>query len=156
MTEPKRIDNMSEEEFYEYRRNLIKDTFTEKDFLSCEITRKRLFNEFFWKWDKNCAPKIENYYNGMREEVRGTFTTPFFYDRHGDFSSELNGIVFKYIKKEYDISIFQECPTLAEPLIKQYEEIQQKKKDELKVKREVAVIKSTEFEWGKNTEIKDV
>ena len=150
MTDQKRIDNMSEEEFYEYRKNLIKETFTVEDFLSCDTTRKRLYNEFFWEWDKDCAPKIENYYHGIREQIRGTFATPFFYDRHGDFASELKGIVFKYIKKDYDISIFHDCPTLAEPLIKQYEEIQEKRKDALKKKRDVAaIIPNKEFNWGK-------
>ena len=59
MTDQHRIDNMSEEEFYEHRRNTIKETFTEEDFLSCSITRARLQNEFIWEWEKNGVPKIE-------------------------------------------------------------------------------------------------
>ena len=94
MTDQYRIDNMSEEEFYEYRRNLIKETFTEEDFLSCSITRSRLQNEFIWEWEKNCVPKIENYYNGIRQQEQATFATPLFYDTDGSFSSELTGIVY--------------------------------------------------------------
>jgi len=45
MTDQHIIDNMSEEEFYEYRRNIAKE-FTEEDYLSCSITRTRLQNEF--------------------------------------------------------------------------------------------------------------
>jgi len=147
----KSIDNMTENEFYEYRRNLVKDTFTEEDFLSCNITRTRLENEFVWEWEKNCVPKIENYYNGMRKQIQETFATPLFYDRDGSFTSEITGIVFKHLKKDYDISIFHDCPTLADPLIKQYEEIQQKKKDALKHKRDAAVISDKKFDWGTKT-----
>jgi len=134
MTDQYRIDNMSEEEFYEYRRNLVKETFTEEDFLSCSTTRARLQNEFIWEWEKNCVPKIENYYNGMRRQ-------------------ELTGIVYKYLKKEYDISIFHDCPNLADPLIKQYEEIQQKKKELLKQRQKISggVISNKKFDWGTKT-----
>jgi hypothetical protein len=153
MTDQYRIDNMSEEEFYEYRRNLVKETFTEEDFLSCSITRARLQNEFIWEWEKNCVPKIENYYNGMRRQTHETFATPLFYDKDGSFSSELTGIVYKYLKKEYDISIFHDCPNLADPLIKQYEEIQQKKKELLKQRQKISggVISNKKFDWGDKT-----
>lgn len=153
MTDPYRIDNMTEEEFYEHRRNLIKETFTEEDFMSCPTTRVRLQNEFIWEWEKTGVPKIENYYDGMRRQTHETFATPLFYDKDGDFSSELTGIVYKHLKKEYDISIFHDCPNLAEPLIKQYEEIQQKKKDLLKQKRKinVGVVADKKFDWGTKT-----
>lgn len=153
MTDQYRIDNMTEEEFYEHRRNLIKETFTEEDFMSCPTTRVRLQNEFIWEWEKTGVPKIENYYDGMRRQTHETFATPLFYDKDGDFSSELTGIVYKHLKKEYDISIFHDCPNLAEPLIKQYEEIQQKKKDILKQNRKikVGVVADKKFDWGTKT-----
>ncbi len=153
MTDQHRIDMRLEEEFYEHRRNTINETFTEEDFLSCSITRARLQNEFIWEWEKNGVPKIENYYNGIRRQTRETFATPLFYDKDGSFSSDLTGIVYKYLKKEYDISIFHDCPNLAEPLIKQYEEIQQAKKDLLKQKRKISggVISDKKFDWGAKT-----
>ena len=153
MTDQYRIDNMSEDEFYEYQKNLVKETFTEEDFLSCSATRTRLQNEFIWEWEKNCVPKIENYYNGMRRQTHETFATPLFYDKDGSFSSELTGIVYKYLKKEYDISIFHDCPNLAVPLIKQYEEIQQKKKELLKQRQKISggVISNKKFDWGDKT-----
>jgi|TARA_R110002074_G_scaffold23402_5_gene70944 hypothetical protein len=151
MTDQHIIDNMSEEEFYEYRRNIAKE-FTEEDYLSCSITRERLQNEFIWEWEKNGVPKIENYYNGMRRQNHETFATPLFYDKDGSFSSELTGIVYTHLKKEYDLSIFHNCPKLADPLIKQYEEIQQKKKDLLKQKRKMGgVISDKKFDWGAKT-----
>ena len=53
MTEPDNLEYMNDDEFYEYRRNLVKETFTEEDFLSCEKTRERLVAEFCWNWEKN-------------------------------------------------------------------------------------------------------
>jgi len=153
MTDQYKLDNMSEDEFYEYRRNLIKETFTEEDFLSCTITRDRLMNEFFWEWEKTCVPKVENYYNGMRKQMQGLFSTPLYYDKDGEFVSELNGIVYKHIKRSYDISIFHDCPNLAEPLIKQYEEIQQKRIDELKQRRNMGsnINTNKKYDWATKT-----
>jgi hypothetical protein len=148
MTDQHGIDNMSEEEFYEYRRNFIKETFTEEDYLSCSVTNARLQNEFIWAWERNGVPDIENYYNRIRKQTRETCATPLFYDKDG-FSSKLTGIVYKYIKREYDISIFHDCPNLADPLIKQYEEIQQNKKDLLKQRRKMGgIISDKKFDWG--------
>ena len=56
MTEPDNLEYMNDDEFYEYRRNLVKETFTEDDFLSCEKTRDRLVAEFCWNWEKNGEP----------------------------------------------------------------------------------------------------
>jgi len=153
MTDQHKIDNMSEEEFYEHRRNLIKEMFTEEDFLSCTITRERLQNEFIWEWEKNLVPEIEDYYNGMRTQTQETFATPLFYDKDGSFSSQLTGIVYKHLKKEYDISIFHDCPNLANPLIKQYEEIQQKKRDSLKQRQKIngGIISNKKFDWVTKT-----
>ena len=40
------IEMMNDEEFYEYKKNLIKETFTEEDFLSCEKTKQILEDNF--------------------------------------------------------------------------------------------------------------
>ncbi len=153
MTEQYTIDNMSEDEFYEYRRNLIKETFTINDFLSCDITKNRLLNEFLFVFEKKCVPKIEDYYGGMLKELHGNFATPLYYDKDGDFSSELTGIIYQNLKKEYDISIFHDCPSLANPLIAQYEGIQKKRKDALKKKRNncSGITTNKKFDWGTKT-----
>jgi hypothetical protein len=144
---------MSEDEYYEQRCNLIKETFSEEDFLSCAITRDRLHNEFFWEWEKNCAPQIEHLYNGVRRTMQETMATPLFYDKTGIFSSDLLGIVFKYIRREYDIGIFHDCPSLADPLIRQYEEIKQKRKDAMKEQRKVNsnIAATPDFDWTSKT-----
>ena len=141
--------NMSEDEYYVHRSNSIRETFSVEDFLSCTITRDRLHNEFFWEWEKNCAPQIEHFYNDVRRTMQEICATPLFYDKTGEFSSELLGIVFKYIRREYDIGIFHDCPSLADPLIRQYEEIKQKRKDSLKEQqnKESVIAVDTDFNW---------
>ena len=140
---------------YTYKKNLIKETFTEEDYLSCDKTREILENEFFWKWEKKGEPCIEEFYNGMRNEMQGRYATPLFYDTTGEFSSKLTGIVYKHLKREYDISIFHDCPDLAEPLVRKYDEIQENKKIKNKIshKRNEGVnIKVTKkFDWGTKT-----
>ena len=109
----------------------------------------------FWKWEKKGEPCIEEFYNGMRNEMQGRYATPLFYDTTGEFSSKLTGIVYKHLKREYDISIFHDCPDLAEPLVRKYDEIQENKKIKNKIshKRNEGVnIKVTKkFDWGTKT-----
>ena len=149
------IEMMDDEEFYTYKKNLIKETFTEDDYLSCEKTRQILEDEFFWKWEKKGEPSIEEFYNGMRTEMQGRYATPLFYDTTGEFSSKLTGIVYKYLKREYDISIFHDCPGLAEPLVRKYDEIQENKKIKNKISHKVNegvnIKTSKKFDWGTKT-----
>ena len=51
--------------------------------------------------------------------------------------SKLTGIVYKHLKREYDISIFHDCPDLAEPLVRKYDEIQENKKIKNKISHKV-------------------
>jgi len=147
-------ENMTEEEYHQHRSNHIKNTYTEDDFLSCNITRDRLYNEFIWEWEKTAVPNIEEFYNYVRVEEQSMFATPLFHDKDGSFSTTLTGIVFKNIREKYDISVFHDCPDLAKPLISQYSEIQDRKKDGLKRKKMVSgeiVEASTTFSWGDKT-----
>ena len=66
-------------------------------------------------------------------------STPLFYDTTGEFSSKLTGIVYKYLKREYDISIFHDCPSLADPLVRKYDEIQENKKTKSKISQHLHI-----------------
>ena len=149
------VENMDDEEFYQYRCNLIKETFTEEDFLSCEKTRQRLEDEFLWRWEKDGEPKVEEFYNGIRNEMQGAYSTLLFYDINGDFAARLSSLVFDHIKREYDITIFHDCPDLAEPLIRKYDEIQDaKKRNRLASQKKGAGINiksNKKFDWGTKT-----
>jgi len=155
MTDQDNLDYMNDDEFYEYRRNLVKETFTEEDFLSCEKTRERLVAEFCWNWEKNGEPNVEKFYQGIRGEMQGKYATPLFYDVNGEFSSKLNCIIFKHLKRDYDITIFHDCPDLADPLIRQYESIQQAKKDARKFRKNTKITTGNptnkKFDWATKT-----
>ena len=111
------LNIMSDEEVYEYRKNLLKTEFTLDDFLSCEETCEILSNEHYWDYEKKCLPQIENFYEKTLFELRNKSSTTLYYDIHNDFAGELSGMVYKNIKKEYDLNIFYDCPDLANPLI---------------------------------------
>jgi hypothetical protein len=72
------VEFMTDDELYEYRRKLIKETFTEEDFLSCDKTRQILEDEFFWNWEKRGEPKVEQFYQSIRKEMQGKYSTPLF------------------------------------------------------------------------------
>lgn len=117
------IENMSEYELVEYKQRLVKEIFTENDFLNCTETREILENGFLWNYQKNMEPLLNNFYLNKRKKMYDNGATIFYYDTHADFFSELNGIVFRNIKKEFDFSVFQNNPSFANPLIAQYEAI---------------------------------
>ena len=108
---------MSDDEIYENRKKILKENLTLEDCLSCEETCNILCSEHLWEFEKNCLPKIEELYGKTRYEMRGKFATPLYYDIHDDFSGQLGIIIYKNIKKNYDLSIFYDCPDLANPLL---------------------------------------
>ena len=87
--------------------------------------------------------------------MQGKYSTPLFYDIDGDFGVKLTGIVFSHLKKEYDISVFHDCPNLAEPLIQRYDEIQDKKKQAIKARRNqntgIGIKTNKKFDWATKT-----
>jgi len=108
---------MSDDEFYEHRKKILKETLTLDDCLSCEETSNILYSEHLWEFERKCLPKIEDLYDRTRAEMHGKHATPLYYDIHDEFSGHLGMIVYKNIKKDYDLSLFYECPDLANPLL---------------------------------------
>ena len=145
---------MSDDEFYEYRKNLLKENLTLEDCLSCEETSNILYSEHFWEFEKNCLPKIEELYGKTRDELRGKYATPLYYDIHDDFSGQLGIIVYKNIKKNYDLSIFHDCPDLANPImdhtnkiLKQMTVPNEQKNQLIKLKK----MSTKKFDWSTKT-----
>ena len=145
---------MSDDEFYEYRKNLLKENLTLEDCLSCEETCNILCSEHFWEFEKNCLPKIEELYGKTRNEMRGKFATPLYYDIHDDFSGQLGILVYKNIKKNYDLSIFHDCPDLANPImdhtnkiLKQMTVPNEQKNQLIKLKK----MSTKKFDWSTKT-----
>jgi len=75
----------------------------------------------------------------------------FYYDQHGSFISELNGIIYFHIKQEYNLELIYDNPHIARPLIKNYDDImnRNKKKEESKILIKKEDIKM-DFNWAKN------
>ena len=121
------IEKMTEEELIEYKQSLIKEIFTEDDFLECDDTREILENEFLWSYQRNMEPLLEKFYLDKRSEMYDSGATIFYYDVHADFFSELNGIIFRHLRKKYDFSIFLDNPSLANPIIVKYEAVYMEK-----------------------------
>ena len=87
-------------------------------------------------------------------EMRGKFATPLYYDIHDDFSGQLGIIVYKNIKKNYDLSIFHDCPDLANPImdntnkiLKQMTVPNEQKNQLIKLKK----MSTKKFDWSTKT-----
>ena len=122
--------------------------------MSCEKTKNYLVDDFNDRWEKIGQPKIESFYNSVREEMQNCYATPLFYDTTGEFSVKLTNIIFKYLKKTYDISIFHDSPDLADSLLRQYEAIQEAKKinkNKQNKNKGTGIQKNKKFDWTTKT-----
>lgn len=124
---------------------MLKEKFTEGDFLACDKTRAILEEEHMSSFELNCVPNIDDLYNYYRENMQGLCATPLYYDVHNEFTSHLKAIVYKNIVKKYDLNIFYNNPNLAKPLIAKLNA------DVVQTKRKTAKIDiSKTFVWGAN------
>jgi hypothetical protein len=124
---------------------MLKEKFTEDDFLACNKTRVILEEEHMSSFELNCVPKITDLYNYYRENMQGLCATPLYYDVHNEFTSHLKAIVYKNIVKKYDLNIFYNNTNLAKPLIAKLNA------DVVQTKRKTAKFDvSKTFDWGAN------
>ena len=122
---------------------MLKEKFTEDDFLECDKTRVILEEEHMATFELNCAPKITDLYNYYRENMQGLCATPLYYDVHNEFTSHLKAIVYENIVKKYDLNIFYNNLNLAKPLIAKLNA------DVVKTKKKTAKFDiSKTFDWG--------
>jgi hypothetical protein len=138
------IDLMTAEERLEYKKTMLLETFTDKDFLECDETHGILKRNHLEKFEKGCVPKIIECYNYHHHNMQGVCATALYYDIHNSFESHLKSIVYEHIDKKLDFNIFYEKPYLAKPLI-----IKMSRMDEQKVvKNPVKIIKKKTFNWS--------
>ena len=138
------IDLMTPEERLEYKKMLLLETFTEKDFLECDETHSILKRNHLEKFEKDCVPKIIECYNYYHHNMQGVCATALYYDIHNSFTSHLKSIVYKHINRELDFNIFYENPYLAKPLIVKMLHIDEQND----VKKPVKIIKKKTFNWS--------
>lgn len=146
------LNIMSDEEVYEYKKKILQTEFTLDDFLNCKDTCEILTNEHYWDYEKKCIPQLETFYEKTLFELRNKSSTPLYYDIHTEFAGELSFIVYKNIKKEYDLNIFYDCPDLANPLIDEATQLSSTKK----IKKRVNIVNlssntNKKFDWGSKT-----
>lgn len=96
--------------------NIIK-TITKEEYLSNSKTRQILEDEFFFKYDKEISKKIEIIFNNLFDE----FSCSKFLSARNAKSHSLafSSLVYNHIIKDYDLSIFYDCPELAKELFKE-------------------------------------
>jgi len=96
--------------------NFVK-TVTREEYLSNVKTRQILNDEFFYKYDNEISEKIENIFNKLFDEFS---CSKFLSTRNAkSHSLAFSSLIYKHIIKEYDLSIFYDCPELARELFKE-------------------------------------
>ena len=138
-------DEVLKEETY------LRENLTEEDFLNYEPTRDLLYENFMETLERGLLKNVEIFYEAERKEMVNCISNMFYYDQHGSFISELNGIIYSHIKQEYNLELIYNNPHIARPLIKNYDDImnRNKKKEEPKKNQKKEEIKK-DFNWAKN------
>lgn len=129
----------------------LRENLTEEDFLNYKPTRDLLYENFNETLERGLLEKVEIFYQSERRDMVNCLSNMFYYDQHGSFISELNGIIYSHIKQEYDLELIYENPHIARPLINNYDDIMNRniKKEEIKILIKKEEIK-TDFNWAKN------
>ena len=121
--------------------------FTVRDYLSCNETRSILKQH----WNDS--------YNDTEGELYELFDKykSYFDEKHYDIlsfadnvhSNDFVSLITHHIKKKFDISIFEDDPSLANPLVAQIDEI---KKERMRLQKEKMFKQYKEsvktFDWG--------
>jgi hypothetical protein len=129
----------------------LRENLTREDFLNYKPTRDLLYENFKETLERGLLEKVEIFYQSERRDMVNCLSNMFYYDQHGSFISELNGIIYSHIKQEYDLELIYENPHIARPLINNYDDIMNRniKKEEVKILIKKEEIK-TDFNWAKN------
>jgi len=145
------MEDFSDEDDVLKEETYLRENLTEDDFLNYEPTRDLLYENFMETLERGLLKNVEIFYEAERKEMVNCISNMFYYDQHGSFISELNGIIYSHIKQEYNLELIYENPHIARPLIKNYDDImnRNKKKEEPKKNQKKEEIKK-DFNWAKN------
>ena len=145
------MEDFSDEDDVLKEETYLRENLTEDDFLNYEPTRDLLYEKFMETLERGLLKNVEIFYEAERKEMVNCISNMFYYDQHGSFISELNGIIYSHIKQEYNLELIYENPYIARPLIKNYDDImnRNKKKEESKILIKKEDIKM-DFNWAKN------
>ena len=142
---------LTQEQIREHMREekikMLKNSFTEKDFLSCDKTSQILIEEHISEFELNCVPNINTLYAYYRDNMQGLCATPLYYDIHNEFNHMLHRIVYNHINKKYNLDIFYNNPDLANPLIAKVNAVLETTKKSKIINVDV----NKKFDWGTKT-----
>jgi len=93
----------------EYLKKLPLETF-----LKCNTTHSILESEHYWKFERKLLPQLESIYC----DYNNSYNDKVIFSRDPDkiLSLAFANLIYDYLVKKYDLSIFYDNPGLAEPL----------------------------------------
>ena len=106
-------ENKREEEYVEY----LKKTFSLEDFMECPKTRAIIKNDHEQRFLDSVGKEASDFYETERNIYQPKMATLFKMDTDGTRGGAVSSILYKHIKKDYDMKIFYDDPTLAQSLI---------------------------------------
>ena len=140
-------EDYMEDEYITTKRDEIAN-FTLNDYMSCNATRDLLMTNWQEKFDDNLEKNIEDIFESHYQYLKDVMSNVLYRaDKH--HIHDLLSLVQHHLVKDYDTSIFYENPDLADPLISDFNRIEQERKDELKNRYSKAFSKANkEFDWN--------
>lgn len=148
-------DSSEEEELWlENQRQFLENTFVLEDYLSCDQTRKILYDNHRKDFDETLRKALIDVFNDYKVRADDFGFSFFRNDREqeketeDDTCLELIEIVYDYIEKEYDLDLFYNDPILAKPLVILHENRVPEEKKRVN-------IVSKKFNWATKTYVEE-
>lgn len=137
-----------EEEIREKEWKKIKH-FTVNDYLSCKQTKELLLQEWDKKFNDNLEPNIENVMKKHIDNAKNT-SSNILCGANMAHISDLIMLVKYHVVKDYDLTLFEEDPELAQPLVHSIDDIRKKQKNAIK-QQQIENFKNMNktYNWGK-------
>lgn len=89
------------------------------DFINCKNTKQILENEHYWKFEHKLLNQLINLYNLYHKQFQSNnFLNK---DTHCIYGQYFADLIYTYIDKNYDITIFYDNIDLADDLFKLYD-----------------------------------
>jgi len=123
----------------------IKKQFSLFHFLNFEPTKKLIENDYIQKYLDTAGKEISNFYTDLHYYNQLEYSTIFRFDNNKIAAAELSSIVFNNIKKEYNLDIFEDNPSLANSLI------EHEKNKSKQTKKQFIPVKKRIFNWKTKT-----
>ena len=87
------------------------------DFLNCKETNDILNSEHYWKFEETLSEQLEHLYKNYYLQFPDN---PVIFGRNYNAlnANSFADLIYEFIDKKYDLTIFYDNPHLAEPLFK--------------------------------------